>query len=102
MKQKQDFAQLEDFNVKKGKKDEEYQKAYHKRMAGEIREDRAGDYERSDDDQYADEEDEDTSEDHNDEEEEDEEEEEKYPWRNTPYTTKLWNMIHEKDYDGIK
>merc|ERR1712167_230664 len=38
----------------------------------------------------------------NDDEEEGEEEEEKYPWRNTPYTTKLWNMIHEKDYDGIK
>ena len=102
MKKKQDFAQLEDFNVKKGKKDEEYQKAYHKRMAGEIREDRAGDYERDEDDQYADDEDAEEA-DHDDaEEEEEEDDEEKYPWRNTKYTTKLWNMIHEKDYDGIK
>ena len=101
MKKKQDFAQLEDFNVKKGKKDEEYQKAYHKRMAGEIREDRAGDYERSKDDEYADDDDEENTEE-NDEEEEEEDDEEKYPWRNTPYTTKMWNLIHDKDYEGIK
>ena len=71
-------------------------------MAGEIREDRAGDYERDEDDQYADDEDAEEA-DHDDaEEEEEEDDEEKYPWRNTKYTTKLWNMIHEKDYDGIK
>mgnify|MGYP006160735397 CR=1 FL=1 len=34
MKQKQAFTQLEDFNAKKGKNHDEYQKEYMNRMAG--------------------------------------------------------------------
>jgi dolichyl-diphosphooligosaccharide--protein glycosyltransferase len=93
MAKKQDFAQLEDFNVKKGKKDEEYQKQYHKRMNGEVQSDRTSDYDRSKDDEYY-EEDDDIPEDIIDEE--------APKWRDTASTTRMWNLIHENDIEALK
>merc|ERR1711871_683199 len=95
MAKKQDFAQLEDFNVKKDKKAEEYQKQYHRRMSGEVQgDDRSSDYERSENDEYY-EDDADIPEDTDDEPE-------PPKWRDTASTTRMWNLIHDNDIEALK
>ena len=103
MASKEAFAQLEDFNVKKGKKAEEYQKAYHARMSGQLRDDRSGDYKRSKDDAYFDDEDDGIPDEEDDVPEPTESEEPEEPsWRDTESTTRMWELIHENDVEGIQ
>ena len=93
---KRNFKQLEDFNVERDEDDDEYHKAYMAAMEGRQTSDakqkstkanrragkksKKGKQESNNKDNLPD----------------------KFPWQNTGETTRLWNLIHENDLDGIQ